>query len=192
MRGERIRRGKGGKLHVGSSPHARGTLIRALRGWTNLRFIPACAGNARARSAASPSWPVHPRMRGERRIEYARAPVAYGSSPHARGPRANMRPCRSMSRFITACAGNAADRRAVRDLRAVHPRMRGECPLQLPTNRVDLGSSPHARGTHSVTSSSSSSRRFIPACAGNAMVRRTAPAMIAVHPRMRGERHKEP
>ena len=54
------------------------------------------------------------------------------------------------------------------------------------------GSSPHARGTHSVTSSSSSSRRFIPACAGNAMVRRTAPAMIAVHPRMRGERHKEP
>ena len=50
------------------------------------------------------------------------------------------------------------------------------------------GSSPHARGTPTFQFQRHNKARFIPACAGNAMVRRTSPAMIAVHPRMRGER----
>ena len=66
MRGEREDLGRIQPMATGSSPHARGTrLITRSRSRVE-RFIPACAGNARA----APGWgwghTVHPRMRGER------------------------------------------------------------------------------------------------------------------------------
>ena len=50
------------------------------------------------------------------------------------------------------------------------------------------GSSPHARGTLSSDPSEFAFYRFIPACAGNAQVKRHVAACPSVHPRMRGER----
>ena len=87
MRGER-------QLHdfqilrdVGSSPHARGT--RTLRHGLNgdVRFIPACAGNAEFAARHSDKRAVHPRMRGERWNDLATVQLIVGSSPHARGTR---------------------------------------------------------------------------------------------------------
>ena len=54
------------KVRHGSSPHARGTRCLIELVHDNNRFIPACAGNARLCRARLPTWPVHPRMRGER------------------------------------------------------------------------------------------------------------------------------
>jgi hypothetical protein len=51
-----------------------------------------------------------------------------------------------------------------------------------------IGSSPHARGTLCRARDQFSCWRFIPACAGNAQVKRHVAACPSVHPRMRGER----
>ena len=90
----------------GSSPHTQGTLSHLLPATDELRFIPAYAGNAVARTSGS--WPgsVHPRMRGER------ACAAPWPEP--------------VFRFIPACAGNASQQIPAANDAAVHPRMCGE------------------------------------------------------------------
>ena len=50
------------------------------------------------------------------------------------------------------------------------------------------GSSPHARGTPTSQTEAEARERFIPACAGNAIVSRRGVFNGPVHPRMRGER----
>ena len=54
---------------VGSSPRARGTVLK-MRAWHRaMRFIPASAGNGTRLHASAPLCAVHPRERGERRVE---------------------------------------------------------------------------------------------------------------------------
>ena len=87
MCGERVELADTEPVKVGSSPHVRGTPLAANRQAGSIRFIPACAGNARWRHSLASRPSVHPRMRGERRpgTPYAHPPI----------------------RFIPACAGNA-------------------------------------------------------------------------------------
>ena len=154
------------------------------------RFIPACAGNAAPTAQRESGASVHPRMRGERFISNGRPPKATGSSPHARGTRVSVSYRRPGGRFIPACAGNASrGGPGVRRL-AVHPRMRGERSEDWEPRHISDGSSPHARGTRSSSSTRDLDRGFIPACAGNASDANPACAVAAVHPRMRGERDR--
>ena len=111
-----------------------------------------------------------------------------GSSPHARGTRADYRRCRSGRRFIPACAGNASPARSGGPRGPVHPRMRGERTTHRIRSAAHGGSSPHARGTRSVFKTVLHRDRFIPACAGNAVSHGIDTLSDAVHPRMRGER----
>ena len=126
MRGERrAERGRTGSLG-GSSPHARGTQVSGRPDRMAMRFIPACAGNARTPGAGAGTVAVHPRMRGER---CPRLPASHdrpGSSPHARGTRRPHLPGSRSHRFIPACAGNAAGYLHSGSPNSVHPRMRGE------------------------------------------------------------------
>ena len=69
----------------GSSPHTRGTLYHTVLRYAGTRFIPAYAGNARARRASTDIWPVHPRIRGERTLAASIGFNQDGSSPHTRG-----------------------------------------------------------------------------------------------------------
>ena len=71
---------------------------------------------------------------------------------------------------------------------AVHPRVCGE--RDHPDWHVYCagGSSPRVRGTRSVGSDQVPSRRFIPACAGNAWPKMRPPDLTTVHPRVCGER----
>ena len=62
------------------------------------------------------------------------------------------------------------ERLGARASNTVHPRMRGERPLTF-SHVSDLsGSSPHARGTPILLNTPILNRRFIPACAGNALI----------------------
>ena len=70
----------------------------------------------------------------------------------------------------------------------VHPRMRGERDYTARPEEVRHGSSPHARGTQVVAAPDFRDRRFIPACAGNALLTPMYCAVAPVHPRIRGER----
>ena len=65
--------------------------------------------------------------------------------------------------------------------------MRGEHGLRHWPAAPHTGSSPHARGTHTCRSHRGSTRRIIPACAGNTLRRRSSRPSRRDHPRMRGE-----
>ena len=132
--------------------------------------------------------PVHPRMRGERTDEAAKTYAGDGSSPHARGTPTFYRLYTVKSRFIPACAGNARTVAVSALPSTVHPRMRGERPVQFRHKLNTLGSSPHARGTRKTESIIPGIGRFIPACAGNARLLVSVLRWFPVHPRMRGER----
>ncbi len=168
MRGERGDRENNAIIDLGSSPHARGTQVRIYRIHVAARFIPACAGNARCLISGLQQQPVHPRMRGERFVAYMPADWISGSSPHARGTRADNIYLSPEARFIPACAGNARAWPAFISRRPVHPRMRGERSQLLEQTTVHGGSSPHARGTRIPGCLRAIRHRFIPACAGNA------------------------
>ena len=191
MRGERDTEKPAQRIRDGSSPHARGTRHRARPRQLRQRFIPACAGNAHSGWRGRQLQAVHPRMRGERMSSKNLVARGDGSSPHARGTQRAPRTHRTGRRFIPACAGNAILVSLPTISPKVHPRMRGE--------RIDLyiitqgpnGSSPHARGTLEETTINPLITRFIPACAGNALMESTPVGYCSVHPRMRGERWRQ-
>ncbi len=170
MRGERRSALAMARAAAGSSPHARGTRPLGLLQWQGLRFIPACAGNAVFRGNPSVNDAVHPRMRGERSFAGQCGYRRYGSSPHARGTQRIVHRHGLRKRFIPACAGNAAVKTDTWPIAAVHPRMRGERNQDPRATRPPAGSSPHARGTPERPSLVGAQRRFIPACAGNAIL----------------------
>ena len=168
MRGERLPCPDQAWPHLGSSPHARGTLLGKNPQRAIERFIPACAGNAPW--VRTSGWPrtVHPRMRGERRVSAESIMASIGSSPHTRGTPAADDPMTALVRFIPAYAGNA---------RSAIPRHGAVC-----------GSSPHTRGTLGGKLDALRHVRFIPAYAGNALALHAGTSSPAVHPRIRGER----
>ena len=130
-------------------------------------------------------------MRGERTEQTTTRASQSGSSPHARGTRSSGVGSRLRRRFIPACAGNAGPTIARAINHAVHPRMRGErVDCRLP-KYASPGSSPHARGTPTRARSFGATKRFIPACAGNANHTIFFVITHPVHPRMRGERDAE-
>ena len=137
--------GRGGRC--GSSPHTRGTQDGRLSSLMENRFIPAYAGNARCLCSQRTPAPVHPRIRGERRVRRPAADLCGGSSPHTRGtPRPRTR-CTMAFRFIPAYAGNAQMPGPISRPHAVHPRIRGERSPPRTASMPHFGSSPHTRGT---------------------------------------------
>ena len=188
MRGERFRGRLAPPVFNGSSPHARGTPWLDARFVTQVRFIPACAGNAFHSSTFCRISSVHPRMRGERTLSLPVTTASGGSSPHARGTQTRRTLPMPATRFIPACAGNASIDRQRTALHTVHPRMRGERRISGCSRCRTVGSSPHARGTRNRPRQQPAGLRFIPACAGNACCAVLSNRVTAVHPRMRGER----
>ncbi len=174
----------------GSSPRLRGTGRHTDTVPSNLRFIPASAGNGPSQlsSACPPS--VHPRVCGERRGKRRLRGPGYGSSPRLRGTGAKWRLRREVRRFIPASAGNGLGEVLVKWFLPVHPRVCGERPeLTIKPWRA-VGSSPRLRGTARCTHKPIRTGRFIPASAGNGTSHRCPPLRTAVHPRVCGERIK--
>ena len=151
------------------------------------RFIPTCVGNTDALWRSLSLRPVHPHMRGE----HGRCAVWWtedaGSSPHAWGTHISNFVSRKRSRFIPTCVGNT-ERKPLDDPEApVHPHMRGEHTLCSTLTSPDIGSSPHAWGTHRLHIILYPSCRFIPTCVGNTAWPHGPRGRPTVHPHMRGE-----
>ena len=187
VRGEHLGNTPKALAMYGSSPRARGTLLTGIPGAGKTRFIPACAGNTLGYVSTVAEVAVHPRVRGEHRIDPLWIFPVPGSSPRARGTLCVCGFCGFDSRFIPACAGNTQAATRTRRAIAVHPRVRGEHSTRIPQIAVYIGSSPRARGTPATRASQDSVQRFIPACAGNTPQESICHASITVHPRVRGE-----
>ena len=110
----------------GSSPLARGTLLKLRLISHQIRFIPACAGNSIWRTLSPGNQLVHPRLRGELFILRTNSSISSGSSPLARGTRQNFESNYPLYRFIPACAGNSHRSLYPYHHNPVHPRLRGE------------------------------------------------------------------
>ena len=153
-----------------------------------LRFIPAYAGNSKQLLMRSYFNSVHPRLRGELvsenapdnlRVRFIPAYAGnssdsilitanhYGSSPLTRGTQFRSYAAIGKQRFIPAYAGNSIVLQGVSPKDAVHPRLRGELHAYSYASRLNRGSSPLTRGTRLYAGALLSSRRFIPAYAGN-------------------------
>ena len=108
-RGEHEEWLRGGKVHFGSSPLARGTLYGFFLAMRLLRLIPARAGNTSPYPRANPNGQAHPRSRGEHVPLTARDPRKPGSSPLARGTHHVVLWRYYCARLIPARAGNTAE-----------------------------------------------------------------------------------
>ena len=125
-RGEHLKVARDNDGLAGSSPRARGTHVRPAGAGQLERFIPAGAGNTRARLGASRISPVHPRGRGEHLTPPGYGTRQDGSSPRARGTLHCQPRWHIGCRFIPAGAGNTCPAAGRSRPRPVHPRGRGE------------------------------------------------------------------
>ena len=115
-----------------------------------------------------------------------------GSSPRMRGTPGRRDPHQPEGRFIPAHAGNTYSVFRARPALAVHPRACGEHSEIVRAALEAYGSSPRMRGTHKETSIFRRKTRFIPAHAGNTVIRWVINQPWAVHPRACGEHGVHP
>ena len=174
----------------GSSPHLRGTHSPGDAHRGRSRFIPAPAGNTFSSTGRDRPRTVHPRTCGEHTPAPISPPAHVGSSPHLRGTRRCCHYQRPRSRFIPAPAGNTVVSTATFDGGSVHPRTCGEHGISVSLRPAGCGSSPHLRGTRVLGGLGRLGRRFIPAPAGNTVIKRFFVFNDPVHPRTCGEHDK--
>ncbi len=171
----------------GSSPRGRGTAVPVPREYVPIRFIPAWAGNSAARTRPLQDYAVHPRVGGEQALIRNVTPSDAGSSPRGRGTGRRELDVFRFARFIPAWAGNRSNGTRRASINAVHPRVGGEQPQSAASATSQPGSSPRGRGTVTKQEWQFLHKRFIPAWAGNRIMRKLPPNVCSVHPRVGGE-----
>ena len=130
---------------------------------------------------------VHPRSRGEYRLLMPLILTSVGSSPLTRGIQWLGFDGSRTHGFIPAHAGNTPLFPLLTNLNQVHPRSRGEYPIEHLSQKRSLGSSPLTRGIHAAEEQRADQVRFIPAHAGNTFLLAFFFQEAKVHPRSRGE-----
>ena len=135
-----------GNAWQGSSPLARGLLLRSNLDGGDRRIIPARAGFT-WRGRTSPAGAGdHPRSRGVYTTPMVSASLSMGSSPLARGLQRDGRPGAMSLRIIPARAGFTQPTSRSRPPGSDHPRSRGVYAESIHASATRGGSSPLARG----------------------------------------------
>ena len=114
-------------------------------------------------------------------------PPDFGSSPHPWGIHRTMRCTSRRSRFIPTSVGNTSSPSPSGRGCTVHPHIRGEYPIRMPSFPSLLGSSPHPWGIRAFDVASTTCIRFIPTSVGNTSLYLFLPSTDTVHPHIRGE-----
>ena len=170
----------------GSSPLARGLRRRRPSPARPDRIIPARAGFTAACSPRDAVRRDHPRSRGVYGPVQAHQGVGDGSSPLARGLRAEVGRLRAADRIIPARAGFTSGRLPQEAAGQDHPRSRGVYHQRPRHRHAPLGSSPLARGLPVERERARASLRIIPARAGFTPAPTATPPQDEDHPRSRG------
>ena len=131
----------------GSSPLARGTLVKEVRDDGTFGLIPARSGNTRSVRSGRRTQGAHPRSHGEHGDSQQVTPLKAGSSPLARGTLLLNRLGISVQGLIPARAGNTIKVTGSGMDERAHPRSRGEHGGSECVELLIEGSSPLARGT---------------------------------------------
>ena len=170
----------------GSSPLARG--LRGLRGPSvgGLGIIPARAGFTKSRSRARRPCADHPRSRGVYAGPLHRSGHHRGSSPLARGLPEEFIGAVKLPRIIPARAGFTPTGPGKHAATWDHPRSRGVYVHVHNSQQSECGSSPLARGLHSLKNLQDSKPGIIPARAGFTNAEQKVGEEAWDHPRSRG------
>ena len=110
----------------GSSPLARGKGVIYVAMSARAGIIPACAGKRDDRRGGGRIRQDHPRLRGEKALQYPAMIREPGSSPLARGKVRYVVQTYSRLRIIPACAGKSGPSSRYAGRFTDHPRLRGE------------------------------------------------------------------
>jgi hypothetical protein len=140
-----------GSENCGSPPRAWGQLFESRRPVCRSRFTPTCVGTTATTRTASAAVPVHPHVRGDNpTLQYGHV-HDFGSPPRAWGQlhRASSPP--ELPRFTPTCVGTTVGPFRVRQLRPVHPHVRGDNTSCPPLVSAVGGSPPRAWGQRART-----------------------------------------
>ena len=170
----------------GLSPRVRGNPGRVRAGLPCARSIPACAGEPGLRCCPLRGATVYPRVCGGTCCRQPQRYPRVGLSPRVRGNLAYTNPPAEPAGSIPACAGEPARRRVARPRQEVYPRVCGGTAALGAIYRGGRGLSPRVRGNPKRTLRGRSSRRSIPACAGEPSVLHDTAANNTVYPRVCG------
>ena len=154
----------------GSSPLSRGIQGSMVRITGGARIIPALAGNTYGCYLVPGLGRDHPRSRGEYWKRNLPPVESLGSSPLSRGIRLSNSAPANNEGIIPALAGNTDAGRGNDGPHKDHPRSRGEYSSAMFRKAQWRGSSPLSRGIPFHDWTPVSSRRIIPALAGNTPV----------------------
>ena len=197
----------------GSSPRVRGKRCAIGHQITNMRIIPARAGQTASVERRGRGQTDHPRACGANRGRAPRRDFERGSSPRVRGKQPSLGSCMLLSRIIPARAGQTRHCGVWVAQYADHPRACGaNCPAG--TSKMNgVGSSPRVRGklaahvlacrlhriiparagqTRSRSCPPRTRRRIIPARAGQTGWFMLAGTVCPDHPRACGANHSDP
>ena len=170
----------------GSSPLARGRHRHPRPRRRGVRLIPAGAGQTPAWIPAATPGGAHPRWRGADLVSAGHMPLGNGSSPLARGRRSGRRSRGRRTGLIPAGAGQTELAPNPVECYAAHPRWRGADRNRATEALAPQGSSPLARGRHSVGEKARREEGLIPAGAGQTLRVPGRRRRRRAHPRWRG------
>ena len=170
----------------GLSPRVRGNQsdhphVRASAG-----SIPACAGEPPAPKPGRSIPRVYPRVCGGTIPPLTTSTASPGLSPRVRGNRRTRHPAPVSAGSIPACAGEPSPGGPCRSCWPVYPRVCGGTIVGSWDSRAVTGLSPRVRGNRSAKQRASSSRRSIPACAGEPRSTPSSDSCSGVYPRVCG------
>ena len=153
---------------------------------SEMRTIPACAGETHSPSPSESAHRVHPRVCGGN-LERAAVPAAVGGpSPRVRGKLDPVRGGAGDGGSIPACAGETRTPSEPSPRRRVHPRVCGGNPLPASRPCSSRGPSPRVRGKRRRPHRAALLGGSIPACAGETSSTTPASPVRQVHPRVCG------
>jgi hypothetical protein len=175
------------RTSYGSPPLARGAEQCGLGHGAVPRVTPARAGSRWAESPTRARTAGHPRSRGEQEPPLPVPPVSGGSPPLARGAGRPASARRRPRRVTPARAGSRGAEPPDAEIRAGHPRSRGEQLVSAMILDETCGSPPLARGAASARHVSSTGARVTPARAGSRSPSTSTWGAPPGHPRSRGE-----
>ena len=174
-------------LTWGSSPLARGPQAAVAVGDDAPGLIPARAGTTFFLEMAGENAWAHPRSRGDHGQQACEAGSLLGSSPLARGPRADRALAQSADGLIPARAGTTPQALCCAQGSGAHPRSRGDHSSVSSGILLRMGSSPLARGPPPLNGDPFERRGLIPARAGTTTAHRRPCTPCRAHPRSRGD-----
>ena len=172
--------------NIGSSPLARGLLVREDASVHEPGIIPARAGFTLSLHKSGRFRTDHPRSRGVYTPHIPSFGYPKGSSPLARGLRRGRRRRRLRRRIIPARAGFTRPHDHSEPRNKDHPRSRGVYTRKIPAVESIAGSSPLARGLRVTMGRNPGKIRIIPARAGFTPSPRVTAYSGTDHPRSRG------